>query len=340
MRDAIFEQIYVQQDPVPISWSRHGPHWVFKMPKDPALYMSSLHVGEHLAREASEIFYKRNVFTFVFGSPQYFRDLNPGLLWSQIQLDDWFNTDHYGSGITPKDMVRNLDIRMDRSSRHYDSAVHSGWGYGMPDKICNHIQLEELSRQVERGSWQDCRGLLLSLKQYDTLQQIQVTIADLGSRFDCMTRLLNPAIHELKDAGIKVAFKVSNWNNERLDLSSIFDAPSDEDFAEYYQVSQRNSVFRNDRYRDTFDTWQVIDSGRHNSSTFGDGMTNKYSPADGKLGFMRVWLFEHHEMHKFLSREYELYKVVDEMAQGIKHLSDDERALRRRFYPRLLEHVR
>jgi hypothetical protein len=161
-------------------------------------------------------------------------------------------------------------------------------------------------------------------------------------RFDALARLLNPIVRELRDVGKKVTFAQGQISDqvEYLNLSHIFDDPTDDDYAEYYQITQRKSVFKDNPDRDIFDTWEVIDSGHHAYQIMDDNMVNTFMPADGKFGFMRVWLAEHHEICNFMAREYEMYNTVDGMVSEYKQMSAEERSLRRRFYPRILAHCR
>jgi hypothetical protein len=104
MRDAVLEQIYAQTEPIIMTWKKYGHSHYFTMPKDIALYMSSLHVGEDLAREAAEMFYKQNKFSFVYGD-HHVDGMTTCNHWNRAQMEAWFNTDHYGSGLTPKDVI-------------------------------------------------------------------------------------------------------------------------------------------------------------------------------------------------------------------------------------------
>jgi hypothetical protein len=332
MRDAIFEQIYVQDTPIEVTWSRLGNNYVFEMPKDSALYMSSLHVGTDLAHEAAEIFYKRNTFTF--DEPSFSH-------WTQAQLDSWFSRDHYGSGIMPKDFIRNLEIRMYQPGYCYNNAiVYVSGPNSFVSKLCNHLQFEDICDNVSQD-WQDYRPLLRSLLRYETLQHIRFIIPQLGDRFDTAARILNPIVRELRATGVKVTFEYKYRVETDLDLneSRIFDEPSDDDFAEYYQVTQRRSVFVDNPERDLFETWKIIDSGKHQSSAASE-MPDAFLAESGKFGFMRVWLHEHYEMHKLHKRDRELLRTVEKMVEEFRLLPSEERDMRRRLYSKIMEHFR
>ena len=179
MRDAIFEQIYVQKNPIVVSCSRHGNGLLFDMPKDTALYMSSLHVGESLAREAAEIFWKSNTFTFNIGSAyRSFRPRHGSGLWVQSELDEWSTTDHYGSGNPPQDYIRHASLRINRLSYYYDAALTSDWQMSHVDKICNHIYFESICRDVVAGSLHDYRERLRSFLGFSGLKSLKVEIGD------------------------------------------------------------------------------------------------------------------------------------------------------------------
>ena len=336
MRDAIFEQIYLHKESVKVSVSRHGDHIIFNMPKDTALYMSALHVGEDLAREAAEVFYKQNVFSFIRGSFYRAYGYDTGFsVWDQAQVDQWFSTDHYGSGICPKDCIRHLSLHFDRISHRYDGALMTDWQSAHGDRVCNHIYFEKICMDVDANSWHDYRGRLRSFLQYTTLKSIEVTIANLTGRLDTMARILNPLVREFRDAGIKFTFVQPALHDadQRVKLSHIFDDPSDEDYAEYYNITQRPTVFNDDPHRDVFDTWAVIEAGGH-------GEINVHMPISDNLGAMRVWLYEHYDMSKFVSRDYKTYKALGEMVQEFRHLSPEAQQLRQMFYPKMLEYLR
>ena len=342
MRDAIFEQIYVQKNPIVVSCSRHGNGLLFDMPKDTALYMSSLHVGESLAREAAEIFWKSNTFTFNIGSAyRSFRPRHGSGLWVQSELDEWSTTDHYGSGNPPQDYIRHASLRINRLSYYYDAALTSDWQMSHVDKICNHIYFESICRDVVAGSLHDYRERLRSFLGFSGLKSLKVEIGDLWHRFDTVARILNPIARDFRQADVKFMLDQPAMHEgaEHFELSHIFDTPSEEDYAEYYQETQRRSVFSDDPKRDVFDSWTVIDSGFHATTDLGT-MVKAYMPGDRKFGFMRVWLQEHHEMIKFLSRDFEGYMSIERLVQEFRLLTPDEQDLRRRFIPRILKYCR
>lgn len=342
MRDAIFEQIYVKKHPIEVTYIRHGNQFVYEMPKDTALYMSALHVGETLAREAAEVFYKYNTFTFIRGPSIPRNNSNSDFgAWNKSQLEEWFATDHHGSNVTPSEHVRNLEIRCDRLGYYFDGAALSNWRTNT-EKCCNHIAFEELIKGIPTDSVHDYRERLRSLSRYPTLKHVHFEVTNRYGRFDALARMLNPIVRELRDIGKKVTLAQQHFTDhvEYSDLSSIFDDPTDKDYAEYYQITQRDSVFKDDPNRDIFDTWEVIDVGHHACQDMGENIVNAFMPTDSNIGFMRVWLAEHHEMCKFMARDFEIYKTVDALVMEYKQLSAEERSLRRRFYPRILAHCR
>jgi hypothetical protein len=346
MRDAIFEQIYIKDTAIEVTWSRLGNNHIFEMPKDTGLYMSSLHVGPELAREAAEIFYKRNTFTFVRAASKYATGYNLGFShWERAQLDSWFARDHYGSGVVPTDFIRNLEIRLDPPGHSFNGALLYSWENNSNEtKLCNHIAMESLCDNVSQD-WQDYRSRLRGFLQYSTLQQVRFVVSPLGHAFDTVVRIINPVVREFQAAGVKVILqqytqKTRDTAAEELDLSNIFEVPSDEDLAAYFARTQRKSTFVDDPERDTFDTWKIIDSGAHAISTIGNDMVDAYVAETEKREFMRVWMHEHYEMYKFLKRDHELFRMVGDMVREFRSLDPEERDLRWRLYPRIMSHFR
>jgi hypothetical protein len=230
---------------------------------------------------------------------------------------------------------------MNPPAYYFNDAILYNWQNDNYTKVCNHINLEDIWDTVSQD-WQDYRLRLRVFLKYDSLQHIRVTLPPLGNRFDIVARILNPVVRELRAAGLKVAFEQHSYeeNDQVLDLSAIFDAPSDGDYAEYYQTTQRKSVFTDEPERNMFDTWKIIDAGAHAVSGTGNGMVDAYTPETAKVGFMRVWMCEHYEIHKFMKRDRKRFRVVQEMVEEFRSLTIEERELRRRVYPNIMDHFR
>lgn len=346
LRDAIFEMMYVEKTPVEISWSRVGSKFLFEMPKDPGLYMSVLHVGLQLAREAAEIFYKHNTFTFVRIANNR-NCYNPGFSnWEAEHLSSWFDTDHYGSGCTPKDFVRKLEIRLDPPGYCFNDGVYYSWSGDNAIKLCNHIEMENLCSNVTRD-WQDYRGRLRFLHESlegTLLQHINIVVPPQGDRFDTVARIINPFIRTTREIGLKVTFEqytpeTGDSPAEQVDLSDIFDTPSDSDYAEYFARTERKSTFEDDPERDMFDTWKLVDAGSHDVQVINDKAIDAYNVETVKKGFLRTWMHEHHEMYKFICRQGDQYLIIKEMASEIRGLSSEQRQIRRQMYSRMMDHL-
>ncbi|KIW06604.1 uncharacterized protein PV09_02319 [Verruconis gallopava] len=341
LREAIFEHIYVQSEPIEVFWSRIGNKIVYKMPMDTALYMSSFHVGPDLAHEAARVFYKKNTFAFVrvrTGHPCHY---GGGFsYWNQDHIDGWFQHDHYGSGVAPKEFVRSVELRLDRPARCFESCIIYGWTVPEYIRLCNHFDFETISGSITLSSQND-RVRIRCLLRYKTIRRICFTLPWPELWLDTLVRTINPCIHELKAAGVEVSLVKpgSSHGVPDRDLTSIFDTPTKSDCALYYQFTKRSSVFEDDKKRDLFETWKAIEAGRHAVDERGGEILEAYSIEAEKLGVIRVWLSEHCAVHEFLKREGDAYKAVDDMIREFKNLSPEARDLRRRFFPAIMNHI-
>jgi hypothetical protein len=179
------------------------------------------------------------------------------------------------------------------------------------------------------------------LLPYTTLQHIEIVFqGTYWNSFDAALRMLNPVFREFREAGVGI--RLLHWAKneyvELIDISQVFDDPVDADFAEYYDFTSRQNVFTDERERDLFDTFLVIKASDHATDGAHEKMMRMYSPLEARTGAIRVWLFEHYEMYKFLARNGESFAAIEDMLRDVQNMSPKEREMKRRFFSMVLDH--
>lgn len=122
MRIAVLEKLYVRDNAILIKSRRIGEHDVFLVPEDEPMYLSAMHVSEMIAVETAEIFYKQNIFEL---HPENMQRERQGAKW----IDEFFDTDHYESGITPRHFIRKFEfLALSRLSHRFTRQMPS-WSF-------------------------------------------------------------------------------------------------------------------------------------------------------------------------------------------------------------------
>jgi hypothetical protein len=306
------------------------------MPKDTALYLSQLHVGPAIASEAAEIFYKQNVFQFDnMPSPWTWRGRERSA-WIDKKYDLWLDTDHYGSGFTPRPLIRRVALELPYSNVYgFNPSRFNGT---QTIYVVSHAEFEEAYIRGKRFQTTpnnfDHRDQLQYFLKLDGLHELQILAHADSDQRDQLLRLINPFIRQIKAAGVKVTVSVvyEEWGvePETKDITSSFDEPSDEDFAKYYAVTNRPPVFKYYEHADPLDAWW----------SWSKEVDKDFSvtPAD-TVEYRRVWLSEHYEVYKYYQKNRRLTDEFSGMKAEIQWLAGEALAIRRKYYGKLLELV-
>jgi hypothetical protein len=335
MRDAIFEQLYVQALPIKITWSRIGDNFVFQMPKDEALYLSEWHVGFQIAMEAADIFYKYNIFALKSESPLHgFWNGNYKVI-TEERTEQWFDTDHYGSGVTPRGIVRKVDLHLCPANQYhleanrYDSANTA--------RIRDHANFESLfdENRVSHNMF-DHRAQLDYLSKVAGLHEIRIIAQYQPGYCDQLNRLISPYVRRIKANGTKVVVQYSpGWDdstfNKGKQITHFFDEPSVNDYKILEETIGRPKLPNPSERKDPMLAWW--DFAQHKTD---------YASYDNKTvdsHFVRVWLQEHFEFYTFYQNNKILMQELDKIKANVEWQDARTKAIELRYFNRVVELV-
>lgn len=364
MRDAIFAQLYRSENTISPEISRVGPKTFFEMPKDPALYMSQRHVREVIAGEAGEVFYAQNTFLFGFGYSIYCNpndvwdsnDLKASLRWSLSKYDLFFDTDHYQSGLRPRDFIRKVSVWLGNLGRTTD-ASSKRFQYDARGENPRQITFER-----EHSQWQD-RARSIGAPFYDDrahleyflnlhgLTEFTIVISAADGDLDSMCRLINPAVRQMRNRGVKVKIvnRTTSWVGDYYltfledDISCFFDAPSTGDYA-MFKEKHSAPIFVHDINVDPLEAWwtwtktndwDIVESIYESFSPVADQVS--HLPHQPQAGLIRVWLYEAYEVFKFYEQHHVIVDKLNGMWEELRSFDREEVVLRRRYYGRMME---
>jgi hypothetical protein len=368
MRDAIFEQLYRSETPISPEFSRIGPKTLFKMPKDPALYMSQRHVGPAIAEEAAEIFYSQNTFEFGSDYLDYdnysrqwgweHRSPRETVKWTQDQYNLFLNSDLYGSGVRPRDLIRKVRIFLPNAGRSsYAGALRFEYNArgDQPRQITFEREYNEwLDKSKSRGTqYFDDREHLQYFLDFEGLQEFIIVISVCNGNFDSILRLINPLIRQLKQRHVKV--KVINnvcqtqqglpdQKDVEQDVSCFFDNPSPEDYARFHQMHPA-PIFTFDEKADPLEVWWIWTKtkdwelvGSIYETGFPQDLDNPPAVAPlPEIGIIRVWLHEGYEVFKFYQKHRAVVDKLNEMWDELRSFDTEEVVMRKRYYGRMMD---
>ncbi|KAF2428894.1 hypothetical protein EJ08DRAFT_314828 [Tothia fuscella] len=337
LRDAIFEQLYTYEKPIEFSWSRVGETTVFPMPKDEALYLSELHVGPQIALEAAKIFYKSNVFAFRSDNDLMCTEwLNPRIAkapWTQEKFNQWTQTDHYGSGIVPSDIVRKLSIHMCSSTEYglcafqhttdgaFETAAHLHY-----EKILNKHIADNAGWGYVYNAWNH-REQLQYMLTLDSLREVYIDTPTQKSNADQFFRLISPYVFQLREKGVKVFVKCKRESDAPKDVSHFFDTPTPEDHIQFECIAGRPRINIPEMDTDPTVLWWALSKEQFRSS---------YDWETVEAGFVRVWLQEHYDVFKFYQRHQSLLEELGRIRDAVAAQNNDVRAVWRDNYARVV----
>jgi hypothetical protein len=348
MRLAVFEKLYVQESCIEIKSERIGENIVFQMPNDLSMYLSKAHVGETVASDAGEIFYKHNTFLLqpwhIFG--------RKGAQW----IDKFFDTDHYGSGAgtVPRNLVRTMEVLI--WDREY-------W-LGPPEMdtwLCEdglmprHDRFEtEYDRifAIKSFPWSHmvCRRKVLEhiVTALHNLRELRIDLGWANVTQPGLLRLINPVVRQALTHGVKV--KILKYVNTKVvdadgnetyeagqeDLISLFEQPSDLDYDTFRKVADRYA-FQISETADPLDVWwkmQEMPMGlfRHDGSQVHEvGYAKRVRDP-----VYRVWLQEHFDIWRWRQANRRLIESFEAMQKEIQLASKESLPDRKRYYLKLL----
>jgi len=335
MRLAILEKIYTHSEQIIIMSRRIAAKHHFVLPDDESMYLSSAHVGPTIALEANEIFYKLNCFKFSLSAMAGDRG---GVDW----MKQFFDTDHYHSGIRPREILRKVSISL-------DSPLNT-FAIGSEDRPPGHGTFEssyEVALNSERNAvWPRFPCARIALQQIvnglPNLRELAIDTDRMDSEASMM-RLINPVVRHALDGGIDTHVTARVWVpwepenvKKEVDIISRFARPSDTDLAVFKRESQRESFRIGDDAHDPLDVWWKLQNNAKGTPTlcFGDAQTP--SEVNVRESCLRVWLNEHFEYWEWRQAHRQFIKPFEEMRAEIAAATPESLPHRLRYYVRLL----
>ncbi|ORY07941.1 hypothetical protein BCR34DRAFT_603740 [Clohesyomyces aquaticus] len=205
LREKVYGYLYTRSKPVYLELPDIDVRRSM-LPRDPFLYLHADIVDPQIAAEAAQVMYDTNTFDMGLTS----------------QFANFLQTDHYGSGIIPSDVIRRIKLRMNCYWQRYAR--------------CSH---EEFERGV-RGAWEknrEARAGFVGLVGMHQLCVLELYVTSSGSSGeDC--RDFSAFLKLLKEKGVVVrVFERLDWGQndsvEYGDVSSKYDTPSQADYDEF-----------------------------------------------------------------------------------------------------------
>jgi hypothetical protein len=331
MRDAIFEQLYVRETAIEVHCYRLGQKTVFDMPTDEALYLSQLHVGREVASEAADIFYKRNLFQFSTASARSAAKVD----WSKDTFEQWWDTDHYGSDIVPRDIVRRVNLKMQGPLDDGFDSTKELTSPSLIFQISGHLLFEAQytnfhnihASQPNNTLW-DHRDQLRYLLSLDSLHEVHLTAPVATVCADQLLRLLSPYVLQLKEKSVKVFVECIFPSGDIKDVSHFFDTPSQEDQILFETVSGRPRHQILGTEIDPVAAWWALSLKRSRSN---------YGLESVEPGFVRVWLHEHYDVFQFYRRHRVLVEQLERIKDDVEMQDQETRRIRRDHYARVID---
>ena len=344
MRLAILEKIYIHPEPIMVMCRRRGAKHHFILPEDESMYLSSAHVGPTIASEAAEIFYKRNCFKFSL----WMMHINEmaGLDW----LNQFFDKDHYHSGVWPRELLRKVCISFQSPSIPFNPARgHIDWSDSTrhDDFESAYDAVAESERAVRhpRYNWDlsDERVVLQHIvNRLTNLRELLIDLEEPNSFESGMLRLINPMVRHALDKGIEtqVMARVRVCGSpdilKEINIISYFAPPSDTDLSVFEKEGQRKSFRIEDDARDPLEVWWKLQDILQGASTWQIGRVNYLSEQNISEPCYRVWLNEHFEYWELRQAHRQLINSFEGMKAEINAAKPESLSHRLRYYVRLL----
>ncbi|KAF2462960.1 uncharacterized protein BDR25DRAFT_363293 [Lindgomyces ingoldianus] len=223
--------------------------------RDPFLYLHANIVDPVIAAEAAQIMYNSNVFEISSQIPN--------------QVLHFLRTDHYGSGVLPRDVIRRM---------HLSTQATLTFG-GVRHEVLE-IQQRSKPWSVVTRRYTTRRWMLMALLE---MQQLRILNLELVCRNSNVYeyREISPTLKMLKERGVvvkvcAVADMVDGW---REDISEYFDTPSERDV----EVMVRDGIIGPEH--------PVVDEDP-------DDWTDDLFPREWSPSRWRVFLEEHYKVFK------------------------------------------
>lgn len=361
---AVLEKLYVHDEPIPIDSTRIGNKTIFMMPEDESMYLSAMHVGEKVASEAAKVFYKCN--TFLFQPRTMPRIDRKGEEW----LDEFFDTDHYKSGVIPRPFVRSMEIHLLQQPDYRAEGEMRAWKFyfgSFPRHDHFEADYDRIIRDYDRvtrylsrtygpsAMWTEALGsrqvLSHVLTALPNLRELRIDLDCSAGNEAGLLRLINPAVRRALDKDIKVKMVNSWWMTvkenspdgslevqEQEDLIHYWKQPSDSDYALFRREAQRD-VLQISESSDPLDTWWKLKTMA--AGKFRHDMTDNdfdiWSNFPHKMAIYRVWLKEHFEVWKWRQANCRLIESFEDMHREIQGVQAETLPDRTRYYIRLLK---
>ncbi|KAF2678673.1 hypothetical protein K458DRAFT_135693 [Lentithecium fluviatile CBS 122367] len=261
LRDDIYTLLYTSSKAIDIKYVGYsgGPiPELLKLPKDPYLYLNPNIVDPVIASEAAQALYFTNRFNIVVESSKKM---------IHNSLSHFLNTDHFASNVRPKQIaIRHMNIAIPARSLPFGT-------------YSSHIMFERKHSSYKRtvipykdnrkitvlGKEMGPRGQLTPLLSLPHLKHVTLRLTNVNVWYHehvwhhehTEFREISPIVKILRRRGIEVrVFTVPrNPSNKGVDVSGVFDEPSEEEVAFVEGNRQDFRVLGRDEQRAWIRVW-------------------------------------------------------------------------------------
>ncbi|OCK81566.1 hypothetical protein K432DRAFT_381209 [Lepidopterella palustris CBS 459.81] len=198
IRDRIYEYLYTVNRPIRLAFPDTDVNGRM-LPRDPYMYMNATIIDPGIAVEAAKICYQENLFEFMASFSSH--------------ASRFLTTDHYSSGIVPRDVIRRLHVGIGGSHRYfYEGEVHEDF--------------EKMLREQQRfhPDLYSHRSLFEPIMSISDLRVLEFTISDWGwsERSPPALRTIAPLFRILREKGVKMMVRLKHehgyydWREEEV----------------------------------------------------------------------------------------------------------------------------
>lgn len=238
----IWKEMYVEDEPIRLypnpdnnlSWDDDDIDYprshilLDGLPKDLSRYLSAPVVSEEISREIAKTFYGHNTFVM-----------------NEKILTTFGEQDHYSSSVTPYELVRKLEIRL------------QCWETGQT-RVPNNVALVTHTNRYAEAKERN-QQILGVLRRFKSLRELNLTV-DISMYIAWDARMIANTVMDLKSRNIHVVVQLTSYRRSRSpliedirDVTNFFDPPTAEDKKLFASEVPRTTCFVGDNVSESSD---------------------------------------------------------------------------------------